>query len=174
MRKRTLLIALGTLSARPAWSLYDPPPSPLLASSVGSWAGTLVYRDYQNPDRRVTLRARMTATLVAPDELALYYAFDDGPGKIVFSYERMRFDFAKREMEWMSGTAKPERNLYRTTTAETPADLARIHFERAVEGGEDRYTLEVTNRSWSLSKVEVRSGKANLERNRYEFARSGA
>ena len=172
MHRRSLLLTLGAAVARPSFALYDPMPAPGLAAVIGSWTGTLVYADYQKPDRRVTLRTKMVATLAAPDELALYYVFDDGPGKTVYSYERMAFDGATRQLVWISGTAKPSRSQYRVTSSEANEAGTKIQFERAVEGGVDKYTLDVKPRTWLLSKVEVRSGKDDLERSRYEFTRT--
>lgn len=172
MHRRSLVLALGALAARPAFALYDPNPAQGLSAAIGSWAGTLVYADYQKPDRRVTLRVKMVATLTAPDELALYYVFDDGPGKTVYSYERMAFDGAAQQLVWTSGTAKPSRSEYRVTSSEASDAGTKIQFERAVEGGIDKYTLEVKPRTWLLSKVEVRSGKDDLQRSRYEFTRA--
>lgn len=171
MRKRSLLAALGAVVARPALALYDPPPAALLLAAPGTWSGTLAYRDYQNPDRRVTLRTRLSVTLAGPEELALFYVFDDGPGKTVYSYERMAFDLARKALVWTSGTAKPSRTEYGITAAEAKDGGALLRFERAVDGGIDRHVFELQPRRWALAKTEVRAGKDDLERSRYEFVR---
>jgi hypothetical protein len=164
------MCALSALAVAPARALYDPKPAAPLASMIGAWRGTLVYADYQKPDNRVTLPTVVTATLGAPNELVLYYVFDDGPGKTVYSYERMTFDFTKKELLWVSGTSKPNRTQYALTLMESKDGIERIHFERAVENGTDAFQLEIKPRAWSLVKREVRNGKEDLLRSRYEFA----
>jgi hypothetical protein len=174
MRRRTLLLSLGALATRPALALYDPEPSALLANAAGSWKGSLTYRDYQNPDRMVTLPARVVVSMTAPDELVLYYVFDDGPGKTVYSYERMAFDFSKGELIWNSGSAKPSADAWRITSATTLDRTSKIAFDRASESGMDRYSLEFAPRSWMMSKSEIKAGGIEALRSRYEFVRSAA
>jgi hypothetical protein len=72
MRKRDLPLSVGVLCAKPAWALYDPMPSDLLAPAIGSWRGTLTYADYQSPGKVVTLPTRLVVTLAGPVELSLY------------------------------------------------------------------------------------------------------
>jgi hypothetical protein len=176
MKKRDVLVRmalLGGLTAwvhRPALALYDPKPSGLLTDAIGKWKGSLVYADYQNAAKRVTLPCTMTATLLAPDELALFYVFDDGPGKIVYSYERMAFDWAKKELTWTSSTVKNSVSQYALTTVAADANPPKIQFERAVSGGTDAFSLEIGQGRWLLTKRELRTGKPDLERSRYAFA----
>jgi hypothetical protein len=84
----TLLCACPLLSH----ALYDPPPIAALASVEGEWKGALEYKDYQPPYKRVTLPAQLFVTAISPNELALHYVFDDGPKKIVHSYDRLLID----------------------------------------------------------------------------------
>lgn len=176
MHRRSLLLAAGALPlARPARALYDPAPDALLQRAVGAWQGTLRYQDYQRPDRQVTLPTSMVASLAAPAELVLYFAFDDGPGKTVHSYERMVFNFADRQLTWVSGTAKPSSNSYRIVDIAPAAGAdgtATVKFERSVEGGTDAHVLELAPRSFALFKREVRTGKADIERSRYQYTRT--
>lgn len=171
MHKRNFLLAIGAFAAKPAWALYDPKPNALLAPAIGSWRGTLTYADYQKPGQLVTLEAKLAVSLSGPDELALYYAFDDGPGKIVYSYERMLFDFSKNEMAWLSGTSKPETIQYKVTSAKLIDANSVFQFERTVEAGVDKYDFAIKARSWALTKRELRAGKADLQRSKYEFTK---
>jgi hypothetical protein len=171
MQRRSLFLCLAAFIAKPSLALYDPKPSGLLVPALGSWSGTLVYADYQNPDKLVTLQTRLVVTLTAPEELSLYYVFDDGPGKTVYSYERMSFDATKNELIWTSGVTKPNTNKFRVVSASAANDGSRFEFERAVESGVDKYTFEVKARSWFLAKQEVRTGKRDLQRSKYEFVR---
>jgi hypothetical protein len=79
MLQRTALFTLGAMTISPAHALYDPKPIALLELVTGTWLGSLTYRDYQKPEKMVTLDTQMTVSLIAPDELSLYYVFDDGP-----------------------------------------------------------------------------------------------
>lgn len=172
MHKRTFLFSLAAMATRPALALYDPKPNGLLESAAGSWKGTLTYRDYQNPDKMVVLPTRLVVSMVGPDELALYYVFDDGPGKIVYSYERMLFNVLKGELAWASGISKPTFNTCSVTAALSADRTAKIAFEKTSGSGLDRYTLEISPRTWTLSKFEVKSNGVETLRSKYEFIKS--
>jgi hypothetical protein len=169
-----LLAALAATLPTRALALYDPQPSPLLQSAPGAWSGTLTYRDWSNPDKLVTLPCRLAVALSAPDELALFYVFDDGPGKVVYSYDRMSFDFKAGTLDWVSGVAKPSRSQYVVTRAAADADGAELLFERSVEDRTDRYTFALRRTTLELGKTEVASSGEQRFRNRYEFRRAGA
>jgi hypothetical protein len=169
MHKRTFLFSLAALATQPALALYDPKPNSLLESAAGSWKGTLTYRDYQNPDKMVVLPTRLVVSMTGPDELALYYVFDDGPGKIVYSYERMLFNVLKGELVWASGIAKPTSNTYRLIAATIVERTSKFAFEKASDSGLDRYILEISHRAWTLTKVEVKSSGVETLRSKYEL-----
>ena len=174
MHKRTLLLTLGAFAVRPANALYDPSPIALLEAGTGTWAGALTYRDYQKPDQMVTLKTTMTSSLVAPDELALYYVFDDGPGKTVYSYERMKFDLTGNQMIWNSGTSKPSRTEYKITSSLVQKGKSRLTFEKAQDTRIDKYSLEITKKSWLLAKFEASAGTEEILRSKYEFTKREA
>lgn len=174
MHKRTFLATLGAFAASPASALYDPKPMAFLEAGTGIWSGTLTYRDYQKPDRMVTLKTAMTSSLVAPDELALYYVFDDGPGKTVYSYERMRFDLPGRQIIWNSGIAKPSRVDYRITSSSEQEGRSTLAFEAPQDGRTDKYSLEITKKNWLLTKHEASAGSEDILRSKYEFSKREA
>ena len=153
MQRRTLLLTLGSFAVHPASALYDPKPIAFLEAATGTWAGTLTYRDYQKPDRMVTLKTVMTSSLAAPDELALYYVFEDGPGKTVYSYERMKFDLAGSQIIWNSGTSKPSRVEYKITSSTVQDGRSTLTFEKIQDTRTDEYSFEVTKKNWLLGKV---------------------
>jgi hypothetical protein len=176
MQRRTALTAIAaftSLTALPrAFAMYDPKPNGALVHAPGAWKGSLTYRDWTNPEKMVKLPCTMTAALTKPDELALYYVFDDGPGKIVYSYERMSFDFEAKRLVWVSGTAKPTTSQLTLSSVQTEGETTRMLFERAVDARTDKYVFELGKRSWSLSKAEVSAAGAETFRNKYEFTRS--
>lgn len=171
MRRRALLAALCIAPTGRAFALYDPKPSAALALAPGAWRGSLTYRDWSNPDKLVTLPCTLAVALTGPEELALYYVFDDGPGKVVYSYDRMAFDFAAASLAWTSGTAKPTTSSYRVTEVLGGSDAASVRFERSVDARTERFRLSLTKRDWTLSKVEVAADGTETFRNRYEFVR---
>lgn len=172
MQRRTLLIAGIAACPSVALALYDPKPNELLVPAAGAWKGSLTYRDWSRPDKLVTLPCRLAVSLLAPEELALYYVFDDGPGKIVYSYERMAFDFRAGTLRWASGIAKPEASEYTVTSAGPAAGGSEIRFERVVEERTDRYVFVLGASEMSLGKQEVSASGEQTFRNRYEFRRS--
>jgi hypothetical protein len=175
MHRRTALSTIAGLAgaaAAPALAMYDPPPDKALVLAPGAWAGTLTYRDWTNPDKLVTLRCRLWVALTAPNALALYYVFDDGPGKTVYSYEKMTFDFPAATLLWTSGTAKPSAYTYRLGAVQAGSDDTRLAFERDVSTGVERHALALSQRTWLLEKTDVSAAGAATFRNRYELVRS--
>jgi hypothetical protein len=174
MQRRTLLTAAAALVPARALALYDPRPSPLLALAPGAWTGTLTYRDWSNPDKLVTLACKLSVALSAPEELALFYVFDDGPGKVVYSYERMSFDFKATSLSWLSGVSKPSTSLYVITRSTSSAEEAELLFERTADGGSDKCTLALSRSTWSLSKIEHDASGVQTFRSKYQFRRGDA
>ncbi|ALV07793.1 hypothetical protein DES44_1125 [Roseateles depolymerans] len=180
MQRRLLLLGLGAFATRAAHALYDPKPLALIEPALGSWIGTLTYRDYQKPERMVTLSTSMTASLTAPDELALHYVFDDGPGKTVYSYERMRFDLAGQQVIWQFGISKSKLETYKITASAVQDGRSTVAFEQRQEADTDHYLFELSKRSWTLTKHEVSGGAgsdgpaARVLRSKYEFSRREA
>lgn len=174
MQRRSVLLALLPLPAGTAWALYDPKPDPALAGVQGEWKGSLTYRDYRQPDRLVTLPTRLFVALGAPDELVLHFIFDDGPGKTVFSYDRIRFDFAAGQVSWASGQADQPARVHRIVSTSGEGATRQISFERPDGDNKARFTLDLSPKALRLIKEEVvPSGSASF-RNRYEFVRPGA
>lgn len=171
MLPRTLVLALAVFAAAPAGALYDSKPNALLKPAIGRWTGTLTYRDYQQPDKMVTLNTTMTATLAGPNQLSLYYVFDDGPGKIVYSYETLQIDSDAKQLVWISGADKPERSTYTITASSLVDGKGTVAFENKSEHGINRYHLELSAAQWLLEKNEVDSTGESRLRNRYQFKR---
>jgi hypothetical protein len=76
---------LAPLAATQA--LYDPKPLADIVPMQGEWKGALTYNDYSAPGKLLTPPTRLFVALSAPNEVTLHYAFNDGPGKTVYSYE---------------------------------------------------------------------------------------
>ena len=172
MKRRAIIASLAGLVAVPAFALYEPRPEEALSAVQGEWRGSLVYRDYSEPTKMVTLPTRLFVTLSAPSELVLHYVFDDGPSKTVFSYERMSFNFAVRQVAWSSGQ-DAKVSVCVITSDSTSNNVRTLVFERNEGGETKRFTMVLSARSLSLSEDEVSSSGAASFRNKYEFSRSG-
>lgn len=169
MLRRTALLTLGAMAMSPAHALYDPKPIALLELATGTWLGSLTYRDYQRSDKMVTLDTQMTVSLVAPDELSLYYVFDDGPAKTVYSYERMKLDLGANQLVWQSGTSKPGRTEYAITSSMVADGKSQITFEKITDAYRDKYDLEISKSNWLLTKHERNPAGAEILRSKYIF-----
>jgi hypothetical protein len=170
---RVVLVALAMGVVLPAHALYDPRPDASLALAQGECVGSLTYRDYQQPDRMVTLPTRLFAALGAPDTLVLHYVFDDGPGNTVFSYESVRFDFARNALTWTTGDADRTGTDYRIVSVDRQPTLTRLVFEgMAKDEGRVRVTIEVEAERLLLRKEEIDASGNALLRNTFAFRRA--
>ena len=170
VRFASLFLCLALVGGN-AHALYDDKPDAALYAVQGAWQGTLTYKDYRRPDRSVTLPTTLFIALAAPDELVLHYAFDDGPGKTVYSYERMRFDIPAKRIAWTTGLGDRTETVGRITSDAQDGAIRRIVFESDEKGEAHRYTLEVGARSLSLQKEELPANGPVVLRNRFTFAR---
>ncbi len=166
MKAFLVSLALGLL-APTAWALYDPPPAAPLAGLQGRWQGELRYRDYQS-GRWVRLPTVMHASLAAPDALGLHWASDDGPGKVVHSYERLQIDAAAGQLRWATGL-KPGA-LTQGRLVATDIDGARTRWTFLADNGH-RHTLEAGPADWRLVHEEPDGDQGWRERSRVVLAR---
>lgn len=172
MKRRDVLISALCLVALPAASRTTSPPHGPLAAVQGAWRGKLTYRDYSRPDRMVTLPTQLFVALSAPSELTLHYVFDDGPGKTVYSYERMAFDFANDLLAWSSGHANVKTSRNRITSTQVLEGGLAIAFEREDGGIVSRYAMNLHPRNLSLAQEEGTPAAGFQFRNKYEFTRN--
>jgi hypothetical protein len=89
-----LLCFLHTQRAAAAPSPAPPDPTELQRALVGSWAGTLEYRDFSEPATS-TKRVKLPTWLVvepAGADLRFRYIYDDGPAKTVIETVLIRID----------------------------------------------------------------------------------
>ncbi|MFT7776497.1 hypothetical protein [Roseateles sp.] len=174
MLRRSFLCLLATTAATDVFALYDPPPQELLRFIPGTWSGTLTYRDWSKPDRLVKLPCRVNASLMGPMSVSLSFLFDDGPSKQVYSYDRWLFDFAKREMVWVSGTDKEERSAYVIASASRTDAGNSITLTQPANGKVHRQQLVSSQQALQLTKVDVSGDGQEIFRNAYELRRVDA
>lgn len=171
MQRRDVLGFIAGAASLPGWAASDPKPEPPLAAVLGEWRGTLTYRDYSPPDRMVTLNTRLFVSAVAPDEIALHYAYDDGPGKTAYGYERMRFEFASNTLLWITGAVEKTALVGRIVSSDSATGVHRYVVDTTKDRALTRYTLEFGARTLTLKKDEVDANGQAVTRNRYAFTR---
>ena len=171
-RPIVFLLALISFCGPSAFALYDAAPDLALSAAQGEWRGTLTYRDYEKPDRIVTLPTRLFVALAAPQQMVLFYAFDDGPAKTVFSYEAMTIKQSAKQLIWTTGADKKETSTLDITSS-TPAgkESRRLVFTKTEGAKTDRYTMKVGAHKLSLRKDEVASDGSVTNRNQFTFER---
>jgi hypothetical protein len=171
MNRRHAIGLLSAATALPALAAYDPKPEAALAAVLGEWHGTLTYRDYAKPDRTVALPTRLYISMLGPDELALHFAYDDGPGKTVYTYERLRFEFASDTLVWIMGAVDRTALVGRIIATANEAGVRRYVVDTTKDNALSRYTFEFSPGLLTMKKDEIdKSGKAS-NRNNYVFKR---
>ncbi len=171
MNRRDAFAFLAGTAALPALAASEPQPDPVLARVLGEWRGTLTYRDYSAPDRLVTLPTRLFVSAVAPDEVALHFIYDDGPGKTVYGYERMRFEFASQTLLWISGAVEKTALVGRIVSSDSAGGLNRYVVDTTKDRALTRYTFELGATALTMNKDEVDATGKAVMRNRYAFRR---
>jgi hypothetical protein len=92
-------LAVGLIS-NPASALYDPKPRAPATLMEGEWVGSLTYADYADKSRRVTLPTKLVGALQGPDRLSFHFIYDDGPSKIVHSYDDFTISLDAKTAMW--------------------------------------------------------------------------
>jgi hypothetical protein len=171
-RPAALALLSLMVAALPAWALYDPKPDATLAAIEGEWKGSLTYRDYGDPDRIVTLPTELFVTLGSPQELVMHYVYDDGPGKVVHSYEAMRFDFEVGRVTWISGVKERTESTGRVVSDSRDGATRRLVIESTDDGKVARHTYEFGAGQFGMRKDEIDAEGKSTFRDRYEFTRA--
>jgi hypothetical protein len=173
MLARLVLALMCWAAALPAHALYDPKPDASLSIAQGDWIGSLTYRDYRGADKMVTLPTRLFVALGAPDTLVFHYVFDDGPGKTVYSYESIRFDFAGSTLTWTTGDAERTGKVYRIVSVDRQPSITRVIFEGpGKDAGQVRITIGIETQRLMMQKEEIDVAGVSLLRNAFSFQRS--
>ena len=155
-------------------ALDDPPPVGPLSDVEGEWLGTLIYKDYQPPHARVTLPVVMKASLLGPDVLALHYVYDDGPGKVVHSYERLSVDLTAGTLVWTGRDPSDTTRCRMTSVHAEAGSWVMVAEARKVEKDQIlrvRYRLTLSSSVFEVVKEEGPENGALGFRNTYAFRR---
>ena len=89
LRRVSTLACLAAVLATPAApAARQDARDSLAAALVGSWKGTLEYRDFST-DRRVTLPTTLVVASDGDNALRFEYTYDEGKGRFVTSRQRV-------------------------------------------------------------------------------------
>ncbi len=173
LAKTLTCLAVATFVSAPSYALYDPTPVPAVAALEGAWRGSLQYRDYQPPFGKVTLPTQLYAALLNPNELALHYVYDDGPGKIIHSYDRLKIDLPAKAITF---TAAKAGEIITATVVSSALTNGVLEVVADAETLKDkakstmRYTLRLSGAEIEILKEESAAGKFEF-RSQYRFTR---
>jgi len=174
------IAALATCVALGAWTAHGP-AAPTRASLyhalAGEWNGSLDYKDYSNPDRRVTLPTKLRVQFSTDSAaLLMHYTYDDGPGKIVESDDRFSVDAKLTRVTWGSvRDTNPQQFVARASMVAQPAGTEQFIFEG--EGRDDnkpatiRETFTISAKSLRILKETRFAGTDFAFRHTYVLAR---
>jgi len=145
---------------------------------VGSWTGSLEYRDFQN-DKRVTLPTTLEVTPTTDQSAVQFaYTYDDGPGKIV--KEKALIRVPATGDQYIVKEEDGSETVYQITTA---TGFSGSEGGRLVLNGpgtenkkvvEVRTTLEITPTSLNILRETRLPGEDFKFRHQYKFQRSPA
>ena len=150
------------------------------AALVGTWAGTLEYRDYSEPptsDKRVKLPTWLSVSH-AGDNLRFDYIYDDGPSKTVKENSLVHIDTGSAVYTTMDSVGKLE-DTYKI------AGLDQLRSGRGVltltgvgtENGkpvEVRTTLRIGRNILEVMRETASTGQAFTFRHSYTMVRAAA
>jgi len=172
-RPLAVLLVFATGSAQ---ALYDPAARPELADAEGHWVGQMTYRDYGDDRREVTLPVVANVALAAPDELVFHAIYDDGPKKIVHSYERLKFDLSAKTLTWTHGLGEGGTSRYAIEAASLQAGVREFVVGEQSSGKDGpqcvRYTLRWSRTALDIVKREGSRCDATFVRSRSAYRRA--
>lgn len=160
-RDRTIAVAQGQLT------MPDDIAAAVSNALAGDWSGTLDYRDYRK-DTRETL-----PTLMQSDGTRISWTFDDGPDKIVRSFETWVLDAVGRTVTITAGKNAPE--LWRVVEAHTSAEGASLTIVlegESVENGRTGFARKILTRDGNRLRITKQTrfaGEPFLMRQSYEL-----
>ena len=151
-------------------------PASIHSALVGHWLGTLEYKDYRDPSKRVTLPTVLDAAPGVGGGAALRFMYDDGPGKTVIGGDRFILSNDLASLDW-TGVQQTSPELFRVVSLVRSDEAGTIQLIAEREGQDDdkpatlRETITLGATSLTILK-EVRPTGADFSfRHVYHFAR---
>jgi hypothetical protein len=158
--------------------------APLAAQSVsaaqihnallGHWVGTLEYKDYRDPSKRVTLPTIIDAVPRTAGGASLHFIYDDGPGKTVTGDDRFVIATDVRSLDW-TGVKDTLPEVFRILSVSQDGEAIRMVAE--CEGSDNnapatlRETVTITAKELVVLKEIRPVGAAFAFRHIYRMAR---
>lgn len=164
-------VAQGTSGGMPA-----PAAGELNVLLRGEWRGVLEYKDYQKPDKRVTLPTTLSVANGFAEGVSMHWVYDDGPGKTVIEDDRFVMAADRATLDW-TGLKDKEATIWtvRSYTRTSEGGL-KVVMER--EGMDDnkpatiRDTIVLSRMSFGvLKEVRFGAGEAFTFRHEYRMTR---
>ena len=90
-------------------------PATVHSAIAGHWVGTLMYKDYRDPTKRVTLPTIMDAAPALEGGDALRFIYDDGPGKTVTDNDRFILSANGDTLDW-TGVKQQSPDIFRVVS----------------------------------------------------------
>jgi hypothetical protein len=171
--------ALALFSPLLAFGVAPPTldPAPLYEAWLGSWSGALEYRNYQPPHQRVALPTTLeVARATDGAALILRFVYDDGPGKVVKSTERLTLDGIARRLTWVDEGKTPKAGEIFSLSEASSAGDRLVFLGEAMDDNKRssiRYTFTTTGRSWRILKETTSDGPEFAFRHEYRLEKSG-
>lgn len=151
-------------------------PASIHSAITGHWIGTLEYKDYSNPNRRVTLPTILDAAPRDEGGAALHFIYDDGPGKTVTGGDRFILSADARALDW-TGVKEQSPEIFRVVSLLRNEDGGTIQLVAEREGQDDnkpatlRETITIGKTELTILK-EVRPNGTDFSfRHVYHFTR---
>ena len=168
-----LLCVSAHASAQRAITELPPPgPNEITLLLRGEWGGTLEYKDYQKPDKRVKLPTQLTVTNGFAEGVSMHWVYDDGPGKTVIEDDRFVIAGDLKTVDW-TGLKDKEPTIFTVLSTSRLAD-GKLMLVMERDGMDDnkpariRDTLTVGPTTVTLLK-EVRFGAGEPFTFRHEY-----
>jgi hypothetical protein len=140
---------------------------------IGSWSGTLQYRDYRS-DKQVTLPTNLEITGGGSGPLTFAYTYDDGPGKTVRSQDRITIDVSRDTYRVQSVDGDYDATFAITERRGDDSSAGFLLVGKGEENGavvDLRIRYVMTPTTLQMTRESRRAGGEWLVRNEYRLSR---
>lgn len=173
---KTLRRALLTLVlAAPLLPAQMATPGSLHGGLIGHWTGTLEYKDYRQPDKRVTLPTIVDIAASDAGGVSLHFTYDDGPGKTVRGEDHFEMGANGETVEWTGVTETPSA-IFRVVSFTASDATMRLVLERQGRDNDMpatlRETLTIDAASFTVLKEVQPPGQDFTFRHAYRLRRT--
>ena len=131
---RSLVAALQVLALPLAAQSIT--PANVHSTLAGHWVGTLEYKDYRDPSKRVTLPTLLDAAPGVDAGAALRFTYDDGPGKTVTGGDRFILAADLATLDW-TGVKEQSPEIFRVVSLVRNDAAGTIRLVAEREGQDD-------------------------------------